>query len=59
MADLIAAQKLLDAGLGAEFAAATLVAACPDPDVSTLVATAVSTSFAIPNVRPLQLGGAA
>lgn len=59
MADLIAAQKLLDAGLGDEFAAATLVAACPDPDVSTLVATAVSTSFAIPNVRPLQLGGAA
>ncbi|WP_206663659.1 ATP-binding protein [Prescottella subtropica] len=58
MADLEAAQHLLDAGLGIEITAATVVSACTNDDDVDLVAQTVERVFGLADVRPLQLGGA-
>ncbi|MBM4569115.1 AAA domain-containing protein [Rhodococcus hoagii] len=58
MADLEAAQQLLDSGLGVEIAAATVVSACTSEDDVDLVTQTVERVFGLTDVRPLQLGGA-
>lgn len=56
MAHLLDAQAVLDAGLGDEMAAATLVAACDEPDDVPVVRDTVTRVFGI-DASPLVLGG--
>ncbi|MCF8786145.1 MULTISPECIES: ATP-binding protein [Rhodococcus] len=58
MADLLATQQILDAGLGAEMAAATLTAACTNVDDFEVVTDVVARAFGLSGIRPLQLGSA-
>ncbi|MDN5759301.1 MAG: AAA family ATPase [Tomitella sp.] len=55
MAHLLDAQAILDAGLGDEMAAATLVSACDEPDDATIVRETVTRVFGI-DAAPLTLG---
>ncbi|GBF17464.1 denitrification regulatory protein NirQ [Rhodococcus sp. Br-6] len=58
IADLLVVQNVLDAGLGAEVALATLISACTDPDSVEPVQDAIKAVFAM-DVRPLALGARA
>lgn len=56
MRELLAAKTMIDCGLGVEFAARAMLAACPRPEDMPIVTERMQLVFGIEDLAPLELG---